>query len=85
MGLDGVEIIMSVEEGFDIEISDEEAAAARTPRLLCDVVERKLTGKVPTMSRADIRSKLRRIIIDQLSIREDFDDEAEFVRDLGVD
>lgn len=85
MGLDGVELIMSVEEGFDIEISDEEAAAARTPRLLCDVVEKKLRGKVPAMSRENIRSKLRQIIIDQLSIREDFDDDAEFVRDLGVD
>jgi len=85
MGLDGVELIMSVEEAFDVEISDEEKAAARTPRLLCDVLEERLQGRVPAMNREDIRSKLRQIIIDQLSIREDFDDDAEFVRDLGVD
>jgi len=33
----------------------------------------------------ELISKLRQIITDQLSIREDFDDDAEFVRDLGVD
>ena len=33
----------------------------------------------------ELISKLRQIITDQLSIREDFDDDTEFVRDLGVD
>jgi acyl carrier protein len=44
MGLDGVELIMAVEEAFGIEIRDEEAGQIRTPRQLCAVV----AGKVRT-------------------------------------
>jgi acyl carrier protein len=45
MGLDGVELIMAVEEAFGVSISDEEAGQIRTPRQLCDVV----AGKVRTV------------------------------------
>ncbi len=42
MGLDGVELIMSIEEAFGISITDEEAGNIRTPRQLINVVVRKL-------------------------------------------
>ena len=38
MGLDGVEIVMALEESFDIVISDAEAAAMCTPRDIIDYV-----------------------------------------------
>jgi acyl carrier protein len=38
MGLEGVEIVMAVEEAFDIEILDKEAETLRTPRDLIEVV-----------------------------------------------
>lgn len=42
MGLDFVELVMTVEERFGIEIADQEAQVIRTPRLFCDVIEKKL-------------------------------------------
>jgi acyl carrier protein len=38
MGLDGVEIVMAVEETFDMRIADSEAEKVRTPRHLIDLV-----------------------------------------------
>lgn len=38
MGLDGVELVMAVEEAFDIQIDDAQAGKLLTPRLLTDYV-----------------------------------------------
>lgn len=38
MGLDAIELVMSVEERFGIEIADEDASRIRTPRQLMDFV-----------------------------------------------
>lgn len=43
MGLDAVEMLMSVEEKFQISISDEEAQKATTPGKLVDLVLKKIT------------------------------------------
>jgi acyl carrier protein len=43
MGLDAVELIMGVEEAFDIEIPDEEAPAIRTVGQMYELILRKLT------------------------------------------
>jgi acyl carrier protein len=45
MGLDGVELVMAVEERFGIEISDEEAPKLRTPALLTEFVAKKLDAQ----------------------------------------
>jgi acyl carrier protein len=42
MGLDGVEIVMAVEETFDIRIEDAEAAKILTPRQLIELVQSKV-------------------------------------------
>jgi acyl carrier protein len=44
MGLDGVEIVMAVEEAFDIQLEDAEAMKAETPRDLIDLVMSKVRG-----------------------------------------
>lgn len=44
VGLDGVEIVMAVEDAFDIQIEDDQAERLITPRLLIDYV----MGKVAT-------------------------------------
>ena len=38
MGLDGVEIVMALEESFDIVISDADASGMYTPRDIIDYV-----------------------------------------------
>lgn len=42
MGMDSVELILRVEEHFEIEIGDEEASLISTPGGLCVLIERKL-------------------------------------------
>lgn len=42
MGLDGVELVMSLEEAFGIQITDEEATNCRTPRMIIDLIFSKL-------------------------------------------
>ena len=55
MGLDAVELIMGVEEAFDIEIPDEEAPTIRTVGQMYALVLRKLAliEARPCMSSAD--------------------------------
>lgn len=43
MGMDGVEIVMAVEDAFDIRIEDAEAEKLVTPRQLIDLVQSKIT------------------------------------------
>lgn len=43
MGLDGVELVMAVEEAFDIQITDGDAAKMLTPRQVIDFVLGKVT------------------------------------------
>jgi hypothetical protein len=42
MGLDGVELVMSIEEGFGVTIADAEAEACVTPAAVIDLVFGKL-------------------------------------------
>jgi acyl carrier protein len=76
---------MAVEEGFDIEISNEEAEKIRTPRMYYDIVQHKLKGPLPDMSPEDIRLKTRHIFCEQLGVKDNFGDDADFVEDLGAD
>jgi acyl carrier protein len=42
MGLDGVELVMNLEEAFGVQITDEEATNCRTPRMVIDMIFSKL-------------------------------------------
>jgi acyl carrier protein len=48
MGLDAVEILMEVEEAFDITLDDAEAEKMATPRDLIESVSRKVTQAAPS-------------------------------------
>lgn len=48
MGLDAVEIVMNVEEAFDIQIEDPEAEKVLTPRQLIDLVLSKISLAQPS-------------------------------------
>jgi acyl carrier protein len=44
MGMDGVEIVLRVEEAFDIRIEDAEAGSIRTPGQLIELIRSKITS-----------------------------------------
>ena len=47
MGLDGIEIVMSVEEEFGISLSDAEVEQRNTPRKIIDLVYSKVSSDLP--------------------------------------
>ena len=49
MGLDGVELVMAVEDAFSISINDDDAVKLLTPRLLTDYVLSKVTTATATV------------------------------------
>jgi acyl carrier protein len=49
MGLDGVELVMAVEEAFDVCIEDAEAENIRTPRELIELVMAKVASANPSV------------------------------------
>lgn len=85
MGLDAVEIVMRVEEEFEISISDEDAATIRTPRQLIDylIARRELAGK---RSRDAVAESIWQILEGELGIRRtNFTEDSRFVEDMGMD
>ncbi|GAA5495946.1 acyl carrier protein [Rubritalea halochordaticola] len=86
MGLDGVELIMAVEEEFGVSLDDAEVASLRTPRDLIAAVWKKLEAchdREGEWTQVRVRQVIRQIIREQLGVN-DFSNDAEFVRDLGV-
>ena len=87
MGLDTVELAMSVEDHFEIRIDDGAGAGLYTVGLLHAHVLRELAARGSTeRSEAQVFSELREIICRQLGVRpEQVVPEARFVQDLGAD
>jgi acyl carrier protein len=87
MGLDSVELVMKVEEHFDIEIPDNVASTLETVGLLHDFVYQELQRRGrKKMGFTQVFDELREIICAQLGVHpRAVVSEAHFVRDLRVD
>ena len=83
MGLDIVELMMAIEEHFDISISDEEFEALHTARELIEFIVARKGGGEWTHER--VRTEVRKLLIEKTSIPENFDENARFIQDLGID
>jgi acyl carrier protein len=87
MGLDSVELVMAVEEHFDISIPDREAAGLITVGMLHSWV----VAELRRIKRSDVNAEnvfadLRGLICKQLGVRpEQVVSDARFVDDLGMD
>jgi acyl carrier protein len=87
MGLDVVEMIMGIEEEFDIDVPDLEWQEARTVGLVYETVCRHL-GQAPASppEGTETRERLLGVIEDQTSIsRGELHYNARFVEDLDLE
>jgi acyl carrier protein len=87
MGLDTVELVMAVEEHFEIEIPDDVARTLETVGLLHRFVVSELQRRsLLRVDDAAVFSELRDIICEQTGIEPDkIVTDAYFVRDLRLD
>ncbi len=87
MGLDSVELVMAIEEEFDIELSNEVVSTILTVRHLRDAVATELARLHRPVENPDaLFEKLRDMIAKQAGIQPDrVVLDAEIVRDLRID
>lgn len=86
MGLDSVELVMSTEEHFGIEIPDDVAETLVTVGSLHGFVVSELERIGRPRAAATVFAELRNLICDQLGIKpERVVPEARFVQDLRID
>ncbi len=85
MGLDLVEIVMRTEEEFDIEISDPEAEAIKTPGELINFVKTRPEVVRQELKEEEIRNRIWSILEDELGIkREEWTDNSRFIEDMNA-
>ena len=85
MGLDSVELLLSVEKAFEIEISDKEANKIITVGEFYNTVVSKLAEKNSSMSKEEVWEKLRGMIARKGGLALDrVVPEARIVKDLGI-
>jgi acyl carrier protein len=87
MGLDGVELVMSIEEEFGVEIPDRVAEQLQTVGGMHDYVFAKLCEREgrENVIEAKVWSELLDIIVGQLGVNPDrLHRSARFLEDLGL-
>ena len=90
MGLDVVELLLAVEEAFQISFSNEEATKILTVGDFYDGILKKIESqssqKNKSWNKDEVWDVLRSIIVRQLGVKsEEVIKEARIVRDLGAD
>ncbi len=84
MGLELVEIVLRIEEEFDISIPDEHAMLITTPREYIDylMARSELAGR---RSRETVAESVWQILEQEIPIdRKDFNEDSRFVQDMGA-
>lgn len=85
MGMDAVELLMSVEEEFGIQIPEFDAEKMQTVDGMYRYIVGELERRGDPRSEAAIWTTLTELIVEQLGVRsEDVTPNASFVEDLGV-
>ena len=84
MGLELVEMVLRVEDEFDISMSDEDAAKITTPRQLIEylMARPELAGK---RSRDAVAESVWQIVEGEIGVdRKDFTEDSRFTYDMGA-
>jgi acyl carrier protein len=85
MGLDLVELVYRVEEEFDIQMSDEDAALITTTGQLIDylMARPELAG---LRTRDTVAEEVWQIVEDELGVdRKNFNEDSRLIEDMGAD
>ena len=86
MGLDLVEMVMRIEEEFEIEIPDEAAVTFTTPRHIIEYLMTLPKFRYANRPREYIADKVRLIIEDEAPIDpRDYHEDSRFIEDMGMD
>ncbi|HFD11641.1 MAG TPA: hypothetical protein ENJ32_04125 [Crenotrichaceae bacterium] len=90
MGLEAVELIMAIEEEFDISIPDEESAKLDTVgklyQYILDILYVKQSESSIQVDEEDVWERTQDVIVTQLGVSpEQVTEDASFVSDLGID
>ncbi len=86
MGLDIVELIMRVEEDFEIEIPDSIAETLTTPRTVIDYLMSLPKFSEQHRPREYVADKVWLIIEDVVGInRRDYNEDSRFIEDMAMD
>ncbi len=86
MGLDTVELVMAIEEEFDLEIPNETCALLETPRQVIDWIVEVREGSALAVPREQVAAKVKQITIHQSGIRENrYWERGKFIADFGMD
>jgi acyl carrier protein len=85
MGLQTVELIMSIEETFNVEFSEDDAGRLGTVGDIHSTVLEVLRASGRTPDGVDVWNKLQAIVVEQLGVRPDeVTSTARIVEDLGA-
>ena len=85
MGLDVFELVMRIEEEFELQIPDEDAGELLTARQVIDYLMSKREIKERNLTRADIQKEVWFMIEEELGIdRTNFNEDSDFYRDMGA-
>ena len=85
MGLQLVELVMDVEEEFEIVISNDAASRVDTVGNLTDLVVDLLRADGRPLPRPEVRARIVAIVRQFVGEQAQLDDSVSFVRDLGLD
>ena len=87
MGLDFVELIISIEDAFDIAIEDEEASKVVTVDDCYKLILNSLNNsEIKSLSDEQVWEAMKNIIVSELGVKpEEVIPSAKFIKDLGVD
>lgn len=90
MGLESVELVMAIEEEFDINIPDEEAGNLDTVgklyQYILDILRLNQSGSASDIDESDVWERMKEVITSQLGVEpEQVTEDANFVTDLGID
>lgn len=86
MGLDLVEMVMRIEEEFEIDIPNEVAETFTTPKKVINYLIVLPKFKDENRPRENIADKIWLIIEEETGIdRKDYNEDSRFIEDMGMD